>query len=189
MDREIKDLINEYGEDIFPYLKIRAKHTQGLTILIEKDFISDEEIHTLCDSGFIRCADSDDNLLITLAETDERWLYQPKNQRVYERKDKTSYVPQNLIDLAEIVGYPVDWVNKSGKYLKNFNLLTSKVDLSIIKQVAKFTKETYPEYDLNTFLTNSWFLSLKSQMENPNKQTEVGGRVSSANYNEEDQLF
>jgi len=123
-------------------------------------------------SGFIRYDISPDFLIIqvTLRE-DGRWLCDPPEIRTIVRKEREEYIPKELIQLAEIVGYPIDWANKPGKYRKLFSSLTSIHDVGIIFSVAEYMRDVEPEWDLSNLLTTSYFSQIKSEISKSEKKS------------------
>ena len=183
---EIKDLINQHGLEIWPYLQIRALHKKGYSVQLTEGQIEKEELDKLERSGFIKCEKSGKQIDVLIAQN-ERYLYQPPETPKYKRKVEVEYIPPLLEELGEIVGYPLDYVKNIGKYRKLLKGLTNQYTNDIIIKVAKFLEKKQPELSMNALLTRKWFKVFKKQMENPSKYEEykILGRVESANYGEE----
>jgi hypothetical protein len=167
MEDRLAELILEHDVILFPYLKMRAMYAKkgknGKFKCLATEF-SMETLELFYNSGYIRYDSSDDVYVEILLREDGRWLCDPPETRSFVRKEAEEYIPKDLIKLAEIVGYPVDWANKPGKYRKLFFTLTNKHDEGTILSVAKFMKEAEPEWDLSNLLTTSYFSQIKSEI-------------------------
>jgi len=153
-------------DKIFPYLKLRTKKQAGKdSFTCKSDIIDNIDLVDLRRSGFIRYSKTGDDLLVKISEGG-RWLYEfPHNKK----KENELFVFAKVESLAEIVGYPPDWLRQQLKYHNLLNKLTSQYDMDTITQVAQYlVKEVipnYPSYDLRILLTERAFKSFHSQME------------------------
>lgn len=188
MDKDLADLIEQYDEEIFPYLKLRSLYTlrgKNDIVTINVSEIPQESLEDLKISGFVNTnsPDSKGDMIVQLS-LDGRWLYQPP-EIVRKTKEKSAYIPKGLEKLAETLGYPDDWEHKLSKYVGLYINLSKLYPPYLIQSVAEWTKKNNATYTINVILTKDWFKSLKHKMENP-KQLRHYDRVAEENYNEKD---
>ena len=169
MDDGLADLVLEHGVDLFPYLQMRAKYAKagknGVVVVRQADYTM-ETLDLFRDSGFIRYDYSHDSMLVSVTlREDGRWLTDPPEVRKYTRKEKEEYIPKELEALCEMVGYPVDWATKLGKYRSLFFSLTASYDMDIIFSVAEFMRDNEPEWTVTQLLTKSFFKQTKTELD------------------------
>jgi len=155
MDKDVAKLIDNYGQDIFPYLRLRAAFSLGKQL----PDLGEGELESLETSGFISRNGS--NVILC---KDDRWLYQPPE--VKQRISKDKWVNPKIEELASIIGYPDDWQHKQGKYLKMYSVAVKKYSHEVIMEVAQYLKkEDDDEVTLTRLLTDSWFRKYKHDSE------------------------
>ena len=158
MDKEIAKLIEEYGTEptIWEYLRLRAHFS--LKNEVDPTIITKTALNDLVVSGFV-LKDGDQYSL----EKEDQWAYLPPETK--KREPKEGYIPYELKELCETVGYPMDWGHKQEKYRAMYFRMKKK-HKDLVK-VAKWVSENHPEYDLTNLLTGSFYDSFKSQMSKP----------------------
>ena len=155
MDKILANRLLDHKEDLLPYLLLRAKCAQEMTQkLIRTDLqglVSDEDLQILETSQYVEI--EGDNILLG---DGDRWLIDPPEIKRRERKNY-DWVPPMLEKIAKDLGYPVDWSNKKGKYLKLFTTLKKNYTEDQIEKANKFAQQNDPQCGLNKFLTQSFF--------------------------------
>lgn len=113
MDRHLARLVLEYGEEIFPYIKLRSYYAIYETVPQEvaRDLVGDQTLSDLLVSGYV--AVDNGNLVF---QDGDRWLYEPPPVRPRPKPD--SNFDKQLDRIANLAGYPIDYHQNYGKYRK-----------------------------------------------------------------------
>lgn len=171
MDSILAGLILEHGEQLLPYLKLRAYYVKNFNLgdrMPTPDIISKSDIETLRVSGFIK----EDSGEITIFEND-MWMGYPKEYIPKEKEEKEEYIPEQLEFLANQLGHPVDFYKNIGKYRKLYSLMIKKRSEEDIKQVVVcFLEEKQPDWDLRMILSDKSFNILLRKSRQPDKYQE-----------------
>lgn len=182
IDTFLADLILEHGDAIYPYVKLRALHLKqrgGDYVEVGKyQEISTSQLHALKVSGYVEY-ESQEKIRL---KKDGKFLGYPEETVVYIRESE-QYVPKELEKLTDIMGYPGDWEKNIPKYRKLYMSLASKVPSPIIESVAIWVAKEHSDYQLNLFLSEKCFRSLRSKMESP-KSVKTLSRTEASSYGE-----
>lgn len=182
MTEDIAELILEHGEDIFPYLRIRAEYCKNGSkgkVLLD----SSPDLAILERGGFIKTEEKDGFVEVTVYDTPERWLYQPKELKK-KIKEREEYIPKALAELVEMVGYPLDWLKNPAKYRSLFIRAKNKHGYQVIKRVAEDALNKDVEVSLPALLSDKGFHFYQNLPEKPTFQD----RTTASDYKEE-QIF
>lgn len=153
MNKEIAKLIKDHGESIFPYLKLRSAFTLGTDL---EGIISDQDAEDLEVSGFITTNP------ITLFEG-QNWLYTPPEAKIKVKKEP--WIKREVVELAEIVGYPDDW-HKDKKYLTIYMKIIKSTPHNKLLQIANYLqKEQVEGATLGRLLTERWIKKYTRDMQ------------------------
>lgn len=159
------ELVSEYYPNPAMYTYVYLASQLGdADFAVPKIDIDKQHLEDLEVSGFIKV----DGDKIILKENGE-FLFKPP--KIKQKVNKEPYVDKRVEQLADIVGYPIDW-HKRGKYEKLFRVLTKQFEWSIIREVAEYWKDNKKDEELvlNYFLTVDCFKSIKNFKENPKKE-------------------
>lgn len=188
MDRFLADFILNHGEAAFPYVLLRAIHVNygdgDYVSLDHHKEITERHLDALKISGFVDYDKKGPAPRKVRLLKDGKFLGYPEDFRTQDIEDEM-FVPRELQQLVEIVGYPGDWEKSIPKYRKLYVGLASEVPSPIIASVAIWTAREHPDYGLNMFLSRNCFKSLKSKMESP-KPAKPVSRTEASGYDEYD---
>lgn len=161
----MNNLVQQYYPEpaILTYLYLRSFDQD---VVENNDKIIQEHLKDLEVSGFIKL--NGDKIQV---REDGRWLCDPPEVKVKERKQP--FKNPRLDQLADIVGYPIDW-HKRAKYEGLYRSMAKKHSWETLLEVAKYFKEnkTKPELVLNYFLSGDGFKGIKYHMDNPKNKEE-----------------
>lgn len=166
MDSNLAKLIVDNGIDLFPYLKLRSDYVIHGTLSNEKAIrmVGNQSLDILFDSGYIGRGPNADIVL----EDDAGWLCDPPPQkgaqqnRLRQANRANSNFDLQLDKIARIVGIPIDFGSRRGKYRKLYRrLLTLPYTYDYIETVA-YNNENI---GLNLFFTEKTFRSLAQTFE------------------------
>jgi hypothetical protein len=163
MNKLLCELILEHGQDIFPYLYVRAKCE---TFNLDKVAIEYPEIdYSVFErTGLLRVEGSD----LVLRE-DGRWLCDPPEVKTATKKQsKVPYIPQIVQQLANIIGHPMDWAKNPQRYNGQYQAVKRDgFDGDILIEYAEKYKDNRDAFEwesgfeLGIFLTKRGLLSIR----------------------------
>lgn len=194
MNKNLAKLINEHGDDLMPYLKLRAKYVTdyclGDTMPSDAvEGVSKAQIKALSRTGLVKIKDAG----ITLHDG-ERWHCDPPViKSAYVRKSPRAsgldIYPAELVDLANLLGAEPDFATNTGKYLTIYNRFKSanhkKQDIDkAIEFLKKQRDEGNKVTTLNGFLSTRGFNYILSLMKN--KESEKFSDRGEDEYVQED---
>lgn len=187
IDKILANHIADSFDDISLFLKLVAKSIISGEEVLEVPVKERAMVSVYQVSGLLEIVENDP-IKVKLREKD-RWFAALPEIKTQGKKTKKEYVPALLSELATQLGYPTDWEVSKGKYLKNYNRLLKKYSKDEIFRVKDFVVKNNPEIDLNLFLTEKSFVTLRAKSYyKPIVDERYQDRVEAADYSR-DQAF
>jgi hypothetical protein len=179
IDPYLANIIHENPKECWYLLWLISKSIVSESSILEVEHCP--ELDEVIMAGYVSALDTKGDKRKIMLRDDSGWLILPPKTRSVRKKQHEEYIPSFLQYLAENLGYPIDWGNNIGKYRKLYFSMSKKYSREDILNVCEFSKKNNKEIDLNLFLTETVFNSLRYNMLNP-KTDQHTDRVKSANY-------
>jgi len=187
MDKNLAKLVNEYGEELLPYLKLRAIYVTDYCIgdnmpLEACKGVTKPQITALSRTGLIKLLDGEIKL-----HNGDRWLCDPPVVKsAYVRKQQKSsgldIYPVELINWSNILGVDTDFATNTGKYLSMYNRFkalkhnTKDIDNAIEYVKQEKDKGRRSSFTLPVFLSVRGFNYILSLTKNSKSADTVADR-------------
>jgi hypothetical protein len=169
MDKRLAELILEYGEELSPYLKLRAKYIfDGVndSVTVNDTDIDEKELKIFKESEFIDYEIHKDKYVVKMKDG-ERWLCDPEDIGEVKIRRTEEYVPKDLIDIIQLIHIPDDWGHSLPKYRKLHKIFKDKYSQEELIKIATYVKYNFPDVTLRQFFSNSFLSMVKINMETP----------------------
>ena len=98
--------------------------------------ISDQQLSDLEVSGFIKIEDNDIHL-----KENGRWLCDPPEVKIRERKQSEDWIPTGLVQLVDIIGRPLDWIKNPKRYRQQYLNIKKKYSDNQLQEFANKIKD------------------------------------------------
>lgn len=161
MNIELASLIEDYGDDLLGYLKLRARYVltcflgDPLVLADISEFGGEGYLRQLADAGLLEFVkDADHGIYTIYLHKDGGWIGGKKMVAVPEfRKHPPSLLQKILVYVAR----PADYYHQ-GAFNKKYPKLLAELRRHFTdKQILSAAKVAGKSVPLNQFLTNKWF--------------------------------